>query len=147
MFPSVCGRMVVLPCLNSVREGAQVDPLTIITTALIAGAAAGGKDAASATVRDAYTALRDRLTGGGDNSGAVAVIEANEAVPGGNVGDLEDTLRLRRSAEDGELRSIAETLLSKVPPERVEQARSRIDLRHAQGVQIGDYSNQHNTFG
>lgn len=124
-----------------------MDPFTIITTALIAGAAAGGKDAASAAIRDAYSALRDRLTGGGDDSAAVAVIEANEATPGGNVGELEDTLRLHRWTGDDELRSVAETLLSQLPSDRVEDARRRIDLRHAQGIQIGDHGTQHNTFG
>ncbi|WP_024799482.1 hypothetical protein [Nocardia sp. BMG51109] len=124
-----------------------MDPLTVITTALIVGAAAGGQDAATAAVRDAYTALRDRLTGGGDDSGAVEVIEANEAAPGGNVAELEDALRHHRSVGDSELRSAAETLLSELPSDRVEAARARIDLRHAQGVQIGDHGTQHNTFG
>ncbi|WP_024804168.1 hypothetical protein [Nocardia sp. BMG51109] len=124
-----------------------MDPFTTIITALIAGAAAGGKDAASTTVRDAYSALHDRLTGGGDDSGAVAVIEANEAAPGGNVGELEDTLRLHRWIGDDELRSVAETIVSQLPSDRVEDARSRIDLRHAQGIQIGDHGTQHNIFG
>ncbi|BCK57509.1 hypothetical protein [Nocardia wallacei] len=124
-----------------------MDPFTIITTALIAGAAAGGKDAASAAVRDAYAALRERLTSGGDDSAAVAVIEANEAASGSNIDELEDVLRRHRWAEDDELRSVAETILSQLPSDRVEDARSRIDLRQAQGVQIGDHGTQHNTFG
>jgi hypothetical protein len=35
-----------------------MDPITAITTALIAGAAAASKDAASSLVKDAYSALR-----------------------------------------------------------------------------------------
>ncbi|WP_024805287.1 hypothetical protein [Nocardia sp. BMG51109] len=124
-----------------------MDLLTTITTALVAGAAAGGQDAAAAAVRDAYTALRDRLTGGGDDSATAVVIEANEAAPGGNIGELEDALRLRGSADGNELRSAAETLLSRLPSDRVNHARTSIDLRHAQGVQIGDHGTQHNSFG
>lgn len=123
-----------------------MDPLTVIITALIAGAAAGGTEAASMAVRDAYTALRDRLSGGAD-SGTITVIEANEAAPGSNIGELEETLSRHRSMEDRELQAAAQTLLSRLPSDRVDHARSRIDLRHARGVQIGDHSTQHNTFG
>lgn len=123
-----------------------MDPLTIITTALIAGAAAGGRDAASTAVGDAYAALRDRLTSGSDDSGTVAVIEANEAAPGGNVGELEHTVGRRGAVDDDELRSAAEAVLSRLPSDRVDDARSRVDLRNAQGVQVGNHGTQHNTF-
>ncbi|WP_280243436.1 RIP homotypic interaction motif-containing protein [Nocardia abscessus] len=123
-----------------------MDPLTIIVSALIAGAAAGGKDAASAAVRDAYTALRDRLTGGDADSGTITVIEANEAVPGGNIGELEARLG-ERAIGDRELQAAAEALLLRLPSDRVDHARSRIDLSHAQGVQIGDHNTQHNAYG
>ncbi|WP_328393692.1 hypothetical protein [Nocardia sp. NBC_00416] len=123
-----------------------MDPLTVIITALIAGAAAGGQDAVSAAVRDTYSVLRNRLTRGSD-PGAVAVIETNETAPGSSIDELEDMLRRARAAEDRELRSDAEALLSQLPTGRVDDARSRIDLRHAQGVQIGDHGVQHNSFG
>ncbi|GAA5047765.1 RIP homotypic interaction motif-containing protein [Nocardia callitridis] len=121
-----------------------MDILTIISTALIAGAAAGGKDAASAAVRDAYGALRDRL--GGGNVGEV--VEANELAPGGNIGELETTLEQHLRASDTEqLRAAAETLLSRLPSDQVDQARNRVDLSHAKGVQIGNHNTQHNSFG
>jgi hypothetical protein len=126
-------------------EGTVMDPLTVITTALIAGAAAGGTEAASMAVRDAYTALRDRLSGDAD-SGTITVLEANEAAPGSNIGELETTLG-ERAARDQQLQAAAETLLARLPTERVEHARSKIDLRHARGVQVGDHNTQHNTFG
>lgn len=122
-----------------------MEPLTVITTALIAGAAAGGTEAASMAVRDAYTALRDRLSGGAD-SRTITVIEANEAAPGSNIAELETTLG-ERATREHELRADAETLLTLLPSDRVEHARGRIDLRHSQGVQIGDHGTQHNTFG
>ncbi|WP_147403977.1 hypothetical protein [Nocardia panacis] len=114
-----------------------MDPLSIIVTALIAGAAAGGRDAASAAVRDAYSTLRDRL--GADrasNYDAVAVIETNEAVPGSNVGELEAAVEHHRGVDEGELRAAAKTLLSLLPSDQVDHARSSIDLHHARRVQV-----------
>ncbi|MFE9328372.1 hypothetical protein ACIHDR_46870 [Nocardia sp. NPDC052278] len=123
-----------------------MDPLTIIVTALIAGAATGGRDAASAVVRDGYTAVRDRIFRGGADSETTAAIEANEAAPGSNVAEIEAALTRRRLVDDSELLSAAAELLARLPSDRVERAGSRIDLSHAQGVQIGDHTTQHNTF-
>ncbi|MFI9531645.1 hypothetical protein ACIG56_00235 [Nocardia fusca] len=114
--------------------------MTVITTALIAGAAAGGTEAASMAVRDAYTALRDRLRGGAD-ARTITVIEANEASPGSNIGELETALG-ERAVRDRELQEAAETMLTRLPSDRVDHARNRIVLSHAQGVQIGDHSTQ-----
>lgn len=42
----------------AIRVGAGVDPVTLIATALAAGAAAGAKDTASSVVKDAYNGLK-----------------------------------------------------------------------------------------
>lgn len=123
-----------------------MDPLTIITTALVAGAAAGGKDAASAAVRDAYKAVCDRIRRSADEQ-AESVLDANEADPGANVTELGESLTRHGIHEDEEIREAASILLDALPAERVRAARARIDLRGAQGVQIGDRNTQHNSFG
>ncbi|PPJ30646.1 RIP homotypic interaction motif-containing protein [Nocardia nova] len=123
-----------------------MDPLTVVVSPLIAGAASGGKDAASATVRDAYTALFHRLTGGGTASTAVTVIEANEAAPNDNIGELEAGLG-ELARRDRGLHRAAHDLLSPLAAERVGLARHRIALRHARGVQIGDHNTLYNTYG
>ncbi|MGX1811828.1 hypothetical protein ACWIGI_39425 [Nocardia sp. NPDC055321] len=123
-----------------------MDPITIIVTALIAGAAAGGQDAASAVVRDLYTALRNRINRGGDPE-AVAAIEANEKAPGSNVDEIAALLDRRNNTPDSEAEAAAKALLAQLPSSHVEQARAQIDLRRAQGVQIGDNNVQHNNFG
>ncbi|WP_033247444.1 RIP homotypic interaction motif-containing protein [Nocardia carnea] len=121
-----------------------MDPMTIVT-ALIAGAAAGGQEAASAAVRDAYLALRNRISGGGGD--ARAAIEANEAAPGGDIAALDSVVRRSRVVDDAAQRESAERLLSVAPTEYVEYARGHINLSHSQGVQVGHYNTQHNTFG
>lgn len=121
-----------------------MDPLTIIATALVAGAAAGGKDAASATVRDAYAALRDRISRHTDDSDAIAAVEANEAAPGSNAVDLQEALAAAGLNDDRELRAAAELLLTHLRPDGTA---TRIDLRHAKGVQVGEQNTQTNTFG
>jgi hypothetical protein len=56
----------------------------VITAALAAGAAAGVQDTASATVRDAYTGLKDLLTlrfHDHEDQEAARALEADEAEP------------------------------------------------------------------
>lgn len=123
-----------------------MDPLTIIVTALIAGAAAGGKDAASAAVRDGYTAIRNRISQGGGDVEAIAAIEANEAAPGSNVAAIEAAVTRGRLVEDADFRALAAALVSGLSSDHLDHATSRIDLSHAKGVVVGDHNTQHNTF-
>lgn len=96
-------------------------------------------------VRDAYVALRDRLSGGGADSAALTVIETNEAAPGSNIAELEATLERRGVLNDDEVRA-AEALLMRLPSDEIDHIRRQVDLRDAQGVQVGDHNTQHNTF-
>ncbi|MEV4126934.1 hypothetical protein [Nocardia sp. NPDC049707] len=123
-----------------------MDPITVIVTALIAGAAAGGQEAASAAVRDAYLAIRSRISRGGGDAEATVAIEANEAEPGGDVAAIEAAVTRALVVDDVELRAWAARLLAAVPSAHVDRAQSRIDLSYAKGVQVGDDNTQHNTF-
>lgn len=120
-----------------------MDPMTIIVTALIAGAAAGGQDAVSAAVRDSYSALRSRI---GGNARVRATIQANEVTPGRNIPALEEALRDARATDDDVLLESAERLLDALPAGHLKIARCYIDARDAKGVQVGDRNTQHNTF-
>ncbi|GAB2718190.1 hypothetical protein [Nocardia thraciensis] len=124
-----------------------MDPFTVIATALVAGAAAGGQDAASAAVRDAYTAIRDRIRhGAAAPEAATATIEAMEAAPEADVSGIEEALTRAGVVDDDRLRTMANELLSLLPQDQVDRAANRIDLRGAQGVQLGNHNTQHNTF-
>ncbi|WP_433722326.1 hypothetical protein ACQP0C_21170 [Nocardia sp. CA-129566] len=124
-----------------------MDPLTIIVTALIAGAAAGGSDAASAAVRDGYAAIRSRIGRVAGDSETQTAIEANDVAPGTNIAEVRAALARAQAGDDEQLRAAAVELLSQLPSDRVDQARIRIDVSDAQGVQIGDHNTQSNTFG
>lgn len=123
-----------------------MDPITVIVTALIAGAAAGGSDAAAAAVRDAYAAIRNRLSQAGRDAETTAAIEANEAAPGENVAAIEAAVTRTGLGSDQEAGAAASRLLANLSSDRIEQAKSLIDLSHAQGVQVGDHNTQNNTF-
>ncbi|WP_181719595.1 hypothetical protein [Nocardia gipuzkoensis] len=121
-----------------------MDPITVIVTALVAGAAAGGSDAAAAAVRDAYTAIRNRLSQAGHDT--ASIIEANETAPGENVAAIEAAVRRNGLGDDRDTADAAQRLLAHLPTERIDQARSLIDLSHARGVQLGDHNIQNNKF-
>ncbi|WP_280478593.1 hypothetical protein [Nocardia asiatica] len=123
-----------------------MDPFTVIVTALIAGAAAGGQEAASETVRDAYRAIRRRVGGSGADAQARAAVEANETSPGSDVAALEAAVIRAGGVDDSQLRALAAQLLEALPTAETERARHQIDLRHAKGVQLGDNNTQNNTF-
>ncbi|MEU1523982.1 hypothetical protein ABZ413_17455 [Nocardia rhamnosiphila] len=110
-----------------------MDPFTIIVTALVAGAAAGGQDAASAAVRDAYMALRRRISGDGVEGELTEALEANESSPGGDRAALEAAVRRNGVDTDSQAQLLAQRLLQAVPTKHVFN-----DLRHAQGVHAGD---------
>ncbi|MGY1942803.1 hypothetical protein [Nocardia asiatica] len=123
-----------------------MDPFTVIVTALIAGAAAGGQEAASETVRDAYRAIRRRVGRSGADAQARAALEANETSPGSDVAALEAAVIRAGGVDDSQLRALAAQLLEALPTADTERARHHIDLRHAKGVQLGDNNTQNNTF-
>ncbi|WP_216918253.1 hypothetical protein [Nocardia noduli] len=118
-----------------------MDPFTIIVAALIAGAAAGGQDAASAVVRDAYAALRRRIIGDGRDGAVLAGIEANESAAGGERAAVEAAVLRAEVVEDAEVRVLAQRVLEVAPSKQVFN-----DLRHAQGVQAGDGGTMNVTF-
>ncbi|MGK8489002.1 hypothetical protein [Nocardia asiatica] len=100
-----------------------MDPFTVIVTALIAGAAAGGQDAASETVRDAYRAIRRRISRSGTDTQARAALEANETSPGSDVAALEAAVIRAGGVEDSQLRALAAQLLDALPTAETERAR------------------------
>ena len=102
-----------------------MDPITLIVTALAAGAALGITDTASSAIKDAYAALktlvRKRLGGRPD---AELVLAKHEQAP--------QTWRAPLMAELDEAGARA--------------GKYAVDARGAQGVQIGDRNTQHNVF-
>ena len=128
-----------------------MDPVTLIVAALVAGAATGSKDIAGSAVRDAYNGLKALLIKRFRNKAAaqptavgasavdpVAVLEAYEATPDGSNVPLEDALKHAGADHDEEILAAAKGLLELADPQGAAAGKYQVDLRGAQGVQVGD---------
>lgn len=123
-----------------------MDPATLVVQALVTGAAAGLGEAASAAVTDSCQALRQalvaRLSG---RPQALEHIRLLERLPTAPTEHLVHELVVTQ-AVDTQLVEHARRLLALVDGAGA-RATGPIDLRYAQGVQVGDGNTQHNTFG
>ncbi|XVU24193.1 hypothetical protein ACQPZJ_44345 [Actinoplanes sp. CA-054009] len=120
----------------------------VITAALAAGAGAGMKDTASATVKDAYAGLKALLKQhlGRHDEQAVQALEADETAPGVWQARIGDALTGSGAAADGQVVAAAQRLLQLTDPAGSAAGKYQVDLRKAKGVQVGDHNTQHNTF-
>jgi hypothetical protein len=124
-----------------------MDPVTLIVTALAAGAALGVKDAASSAVKDAYGALKalvkKRLAGRPDGE---LVLARHEQAPGTWQTPLEAELTAAGAGSDAELVAAAKTLMDLADAAGARAGKYTVDARGSQGVQIGDRARQRNVF-
>ena len=125
-----------------------MDPVTLILTALGAGAALGVKDTASTAVKDAYTGLKSlvkkRFTGRDDGQ---VVLEQYEKSPAKWEPMLADELAEAGAAHDQNLITAAQLLLSLTDPAGTQTGKYQVQVTGGQGVQVGDHNTQHNSFG
>jgi hypothetical protein len=124
-----------------------MDPITLIVTALAAGAVLGVQDTASAMVRDAYASLKalakKRLGGG---PGAEVVLSRHEQAPETWQAPLMAELAETGADRDGDLVAAAQALLDLVGGAGRGTGKYTVDARGAQGVQVGDHDRQDNVF-
>jgi hypothetical protein len=124
-----------------------LDPITLIVTALAAGAALGVTDTASSAVKDAYAGLkalvRKRFAGRPD---AELVLTEHEKAPETWQAPLMAELVAAAADDDSDLVTAAEALMSLVDRAGARAGKYTVDVRGAQGVQIGDHNRQDNVF-
>ena len=124
-----------------------MDPITLIVTALAAGAALGLKDTASSAVRDAYVGLkalvRKTLAGRPD---AEVVLSQYEKAPETWQAPLVAELAEARADDDLDLVTAARALINLIDEKGPRTGKYTVDVRGAQGVQIGDHTRQDNVF-
>ncbi|GIG92716.1 hypothetical protein [Plantactinospora endophytica] len=129
-----------------------MDPIAIVVTALVAGAAAGVSGAASSAVQDAYTGLcevvRNRLGSGRGGHGRPAeIVDAYRSDPVGQHDRMVAALTTAGADQDRALAEAALRVLALTFPGSADTvARYAVDLRDARGVYVGDHGTQHNTF-
>ena len=124
-----------------------MDPVTLIVTALAAGAASALQDATSSGVKDAYARLKalvkKRFTGHAD---AELVLARHEADPQTWEAPLNAELSAAGASGDSDLIAAAQALMSLVDAAGSCAGKYTVDVRASQGVQVGDHNIQHNTF-
>ena len=125
-----------------------MDPVSLIIAALAAGAVAGAQGTATSAVTDAYVALKALVKQRFANrtSGEIA-LDQHEKKPEQWEKALEAELIDARSGDDDATVSAARWLLELVDPAGARAGKYLVDLRGAQGVQVGDRNVQTNQFG
>lgn len=125
-----------------------MDPITLIVGALAAGAALGISDTASSAIKDAYAGLkalvRKRL---GGRPGAELVLAKHEQAPETWRAPLMAELDEAGASHDAGLMAAAEALMRLVDEAGARAGKYTVDVRGAQGVQVGDRNTQRNVFG
>ena len=121
-----------------------MDPVTLIVTALAAGAATGMTESA---VKDAYMSLlalvRKRLAGRPD---AELVLARHETSPETWQAPLVAVLEEAGAEHDTDLVVAAQALMSLMDKAGARAGKYTVDTRNAYGVQIGDHDRQDNVF-
>lgn len=124
-----------------------MDPVTLIVTALAAGATVGLKDSASAAIKDAYGGLtaraRRRLAGRPDGELA---LERYEQAPDTWRAPLAAELEAAGAGGDVDLVAAAKALMELADAVGSQAGKYAVDVRGSQGVQVGDHNRQGNVF-
>ena len=124
-----------------------MDPVTLIVSALAAGALKGVGETAGTAVKDAYNALRrlvsSRFAG---NPAADMVLAEYDSDPGTYHESLVKHIRESGIAENRTVISAAQELMSLLDADGTRAGKYVVALHSAQGVQIGDHNQQSNAF-
>ena len=140
----ICLPGYVVPCFS----GVIMDPITLIVTALAAGAGSGLTDTAAAAVHDAYLSLkalaRRRL---GSRADGELVLARHAEAPKTWEGPLAAELSAAGADADLDLIRAAQTLMRLADEAGYRSGKYHVDARGSQGVQVGDHNTQRNVFG
>ena len=124
-----------------------MDPVTLIVTALGAGAGSALQDGASEAVKDAYARLKalvkKRFAG---VPKAELVLAEHESAPLTWGKPLAAELSAAGADGDVDLVAVAQTLMSLVDEAGSRSGKYVVTVRDSQGVQVGDRNTQTNIF-
>jgi hypothetical protein len=125
-----------------------MDPMTLILTALAAGAAAAAQDTASQAVRDGYAGFKALIQRRfAKRPEAETALTQYEEKPGVWEAPLKDALAETGADEDQEVLQMAQQLLKLVKPQQAAQGKYNVQIGEAKGVVIGDDAEVTMTFG
>jgi hypothetical protein len=125
-----------------------MDPVTLIVTALAAGAASALQDGASSAVKDAYARVKALVMRRFANrpKGELVLAE-HEAAPQVWEAPLAAELSAAGAGGDADLVAAAQALMGLVDQAGSRSGKYVVAVRGSQGVQVGDRNTQTNTFG
>ena len=128
-----------------------MDPITLIVTALAAGASAGVIDALKDNAKDAAKAAYAKLRGLAQrrvagNPGAELALAEHQADPENWAAPLKAKLTLVGAGDDAELVTAAQALMDLVDRAGANAGKYHVTISGGQGVQVGEGNVQHNTF-
>ena len=124
-----------------------MDPVTLIVTALAAGAASALQDGTAAAVKDAYARLKALVTRRfAGRAKAELVLAEHEAAPQTWEKPLAAELSAAGAEGDADLVAAAQALMSLVDEAGSRAGKYVVTVRDSQGVQVGDHGTQTNIF-
>ena len=128
-----------------------MDPITLIVTALAAGAVSGAldglKDDVKAAAKAAYERFRGRLAKRvAGNPGAELTLAEYEADPKTWEGPLTAKLKQVSAGDDADLLAAAKALMELLDQQGTKSGKYNVSISDSAGVQIGDGNTQFNTF-
>jgi hypothetical protein len=125
-----------------------VDPVTLIVTALAAGAAEALKDGMADAVKGAYGRLKALVAGRfAGRPKAELVLAEHEAAPQTWQAPLAAELTAAGADADADLVAAAQALMSLVDAAGSQSGKYTVTIEGSQGVQVGDGNTQTNIFG
>ena len=141
-----------IECGYAARDGRdRVDPVTLIVTALAAGASAGAldalKDATKGAAKVAYGKLHDlvkKLLHG--NTSAEIILAEHQADPKAFEAGLAKKLTEAGAADDDALVAAAEAFMELVDQTGAKSGKYKVTIKDSKGVQVGDRNIQYNAF-
>jgi|GEM_PF-4433752 len=113
-----------------------MEPITAITTAIVAGAVSASKETASNVIKDAYCALKARLTGAS---------AANKEDVEQKIADLQKAIAELQSSISEQVKELPESELQSMATEAGEVGK-QIIIENNKGVQVGNNNQQTNNF-
>jgi hypothetical protein len=124
-----------------------MDPITLIVTALAAGAASAMQDDAKSAVKTAFERLRHLVKkrfASPDNG--EFMLEKHASAPDIWQAPLRQELVSSGAASDSELIEAAQRLLELVDPQGTGARKYVVTIENSAGVQVGDHNSQVNHF-
>jgi len=139
----------VMEASNNKKED-QMDPVTLVVSALLGGLTAGLTDTAKSATKDVYDALKSRLMKKAEkNEDAQDAIAKIEKQPDSKARQelLKEELGKLSLDNDEELLKLARSLLDALKESGDKSGKYNVDVQNSQGIVVGDNANVTQNFG